>query len=242
MSVPFVDLHTHNLNFEASVLRINSLSLKDIVTLDLTPQDLKNPFSVGVHPWEALSVGEFKNHQSVFDPFWASPMCIGWGEVGLDRARADSYAEQLKLFTDQVRWVNEHQVQWLVIHNVRSQNEIFKVFKDEGFKGRALFHDYNGTSEEAKRLLAAGHILSLSSKILNPNTKAAKLISEFLLQEKSFPWGQVFLETDDGTHGIEELYMAFSQRLGQPLESVKENFFKHTPSEFLKLAIPSSSN
>lgn len=227
----YIDIHSHSLgSSDPDVFKINSVSLKDIVHLDLKPQDLIHPFTVGVHPWH-VEMSQSKNAPEILESFLTQDLCVGVGEIGLDRARKESYSLQQQVFTAQLRWAMEREQDFLVVHCVRTQNEILKTVKDLKFKGRILFHDYNGTDSEWRMLADKGYIVGLGAKILNPKTKAHRLIRSLTADHEKIPWGQFFLETDDGAVDIKELYIFLSQISQIPVDEIRKNFAQNMPSK-----------
>lgn len=226
----YVDMHTHQQSKDGNVWRLNSLSLSDLEK-DLSLDQIKNPFTVGVHPWECehYKAKDFKN---LWLPYVDSSLCLGLGEMGLDKARKNNYSEQLKIFKQQVHWANDLGVKFLVIHCVRAQNDILKIFKDLNYSGRALFHDFNGSHEELRQLFDHGHLISLGPKIFDPKTKAHKRLQSSFLDHEKIPWSSLFLETDDSSESIESLYEKLSQISEIPVEDLKEGFWNALESLF----------
>lgn len=236
--IPYVDFHTHDLSWDETIFRLNSLSLNDFkknisVSHLKNMSDLKNPFTVGIHPWD-VDVVDINHCDELWSEMLNHELCVGLGEIGLDKARPKSYQRQFEVFVDQVRRAKELGISWLVLHCVRAQNDVLKVLKDESFKGRAVFHDYNGSFEEGKRLLDLGYVVSLGSKILNPKTKAYQWLQQGLLSSSQIPWGQFFLETDDSSISVVDLYEGISQWTHFPIDELKAQFFTHLPTEFRK--------
>lgn len=232
--IPYIDLHSHDLGFSEEVLKLNSLSLWNLPKIDL--QDLKNPFTIGIHPWEILdsenAKGLFSENKNTLQEILALDLCVGVGEIGLDRAKEETtYDLQMQIFKEQVLWAIESQVKTLVVHCVRAQNDILKVIKDLNYKGQIIFHDYNGSAQEAQQVLDLGHIISLGRKILNPDTKAHKWLSAELKNPNSASWGQFFLETDDADKtNIEALYKQASLMGQMDALELQKKFHSHLPA------------
>lgn len=236
--VRYIDFHTHNFHFSEKIFRLNCFSLKDFNNPKI---EYKNPFTLGIHPWEAQSFTT-EDLDDLFKPLMKHKNYLGLGEIGLDRACDIDYEIQMRIFEKQVKWANENQINFIVLHCVRSQNEILKVLKEQRYLGQALFHDYNGSLEDWFKIKDKGYLISLGKKILNPQTKASRLVKEWTKQEEkstpsaSWPWGHAFLETDDQNgNSIEELYQYVSQELKLSPTDLKTSFINALPASMQKL-------
>lgn len=229
----FVDFHTHTKNSSSEITRLNSLSLKD--TQNIKPENtFVNPFTIGVHPWDVDDLIEM-DFKFKLTPYLKNTKCVGLGEMGLDRARMQNYDTQIKVFTEQVKWAVEQNIDFIVLHCVRAQNEILKILKDCKYQGTAVFHDYNGSIEDWLQLQEKGYIVSLGVKIFDSKTKAAKLVQSWQ-ENGEWPWGQAFLETDDH-HGEEifKLYEQVSKIMKIPVSELKARFISSLPQAMQKL-------
>lgn len=152
-------------------------------------------YSAGLHPWHLNE----KNFESAWENLTIHSIkknIIAIGECGLDRLHHDNYRLQEKAFTRQVRWANEISKP-LIIHAVRTHQDIIKLLREYGNRMPFIFHGFNNNKEIAEMILHAGGYLSFGKSIFNPSMESIF---------NNIPLNRLFLETDDSEYPIEQVY------------------------------------
>jgi len=109
------------------------------------------------------------------------------GEIGLDK-RVGSFEKQLGIFADQIN-VAQNLDKKVIIHSVKSHNEIIKTLKDSRFINGGIIHAFNGNADIAKTYIDMGFKLGIGGLISQPTSK---LHTTFLDIDPS----DIVLETD----------------------------------------------
>lgn len=123
-------------------------------------------------------------------PLWLgkeSPVAIG--ECGLDYAYAgaDKSAQQ-HLFGAQLALAREFNLP-IVIHAVRAVEDVIRMIRASGHR-RGMVHSFNGSQQQAHKLIDLGYKLSFGGAVTYPK---AKKLQELVA---SLPLEAVLLETD----------------------------------------------
>ena len=165
------------------------------------------PASVGIHPWDAAGA----DAESVREALGRAQAV---GEIGLDYLHPDRDA-QLRLFEQQLR-LAEAAGKPVVLHCVKAFDPTMTLLGR--FRLRAvIFHGFIGSPQQAARAVAAGYCLSFGPRSLrSPRTVRAL---------DTVPLERLFLETDDDPTPIETVYAEAAQRLGLPLDRLKEALY-----------------
>ncbi len=77
----------------------------------------------------------------------------------------------------------------MIIHSVKSHNEIIKTIKDNHFTKGGIIHAFNGNTDIAKAYIDLGFKLGIGGLISNPNSKLPKTL-------KNINPSSIVLETD----------------------------------------------
>ena len=171
--------------------------------------------SVGIHPWHAASgdLAEVEKHASSVDAI---------GEIGLDFACDVPREVQRVVFKAQLS-LAEQLGKPVVLHCVRAFEEVAKEVGRHHLKA-VIFHGFIGSVEQAKRAVAQGYYLSFGERTLHsPKTIEAL---------RSTPLPQLFIETDESSTPIEDIYAKIAElrgiRASELLEATLTNFHKVT--------------
>ncbi|MBT3984227.1 MAG: hypothetical protein HOE90_22925 [Bacteriovoracaceae bacterium] len=211
----FIDIHSHSI----SSVNFTIISI-DPRNIDL--DEMNTPFSIGLHPWwiDQLDLASFYSH---LPGYLSHPNCMALGEVGLDRSRGD-FDKQLEVFEGQLRVAGLTNIETVVLHCVRSFNEIISLIKKTNYSGNLVFHDFNGNREIVESLLKLPCFFSYGSKLFEPNSKGFKVFKEI-------PIDRLLFETDDSEERrIEEVYAKasclLSLELNELCDKISDNFGK----------------
>lgn len=186
------------------------------------------PYTLGLHPW----FDPVANWAHDFEAHVMAPNCVGLGEIGLDDKKGPSLKVQEERL-DQFLTLATHTPHRLYVFHAVGAFEKLEIRIRELFKltkqPAALFHDYSGSLEFAKKMLSLGPcFFSYSGKRLQRiaqgrETKTIRAFKELLPENLA-------LETDDGEFVIEEVYKLAEQIRGGPLVPNKfiTNYFRET--------------
>ncbi len=211
LEFPLVDVHTH---------QIPTASSKDIIVFAESPGLVKRPhhyqglYTFGFHPWCADKV-EIEEIETEFKERIKDSKLLAFGEMGLDRVCPIDLAMQNKIFVKQIDLCKQLQVPLIVLHSVRAHLDIISVIKKLKFQGALLFHDFNGDRVDLAKLATLGSecFFSLGDNLFRSNSSLVKNLSHLPLQN-------IFLETDDSTRSLVDVYHQFAEQSGQSMEEL----------------------
>ncbi|MCY1634930.1 TatD family hydrolase [Marinifilum sp. D737] len=207
-SIPYIDIHTHQADSDPEILSIVNRSISE----NKNELDRNQAYSIGIHPWdiEKLEIDSIDNY---LEDFFADKSSIAIGEIGLDKLIGTNFSIQEKFFTAQVQLAKLTQKP-VIIHCVKSQEELLRI-KQENDTGTAwVFHGYNKSLQLAKDLLKFGFFLSFGENLL----RNEKLQSVF----HDIPLDKIFLETDDKQIDIRKIYQKAAEIKGIEIDVLKE--------------------
>jgi TatD DNase family protein len=212
---PFIDIHTHQAHNSNAVVRVLNLMPGDPVPAFAG----RNFYSAGLHPWELLSEAENNHRLLMLEDALELDQVIFVGECGLDKVSDTDFQEQLRVFHAQVMMAEEYQKP-LIIHCVKSWNEIFDVYKENPPSVPWIFHGFNGSPELIKQFSENNIWFSFGEWLL----KAHKKTSESL---RVLPIEKVFFETDVFEGSIKLIYEKASEILEVPVEALKKSIWEN---------------
>ena len=165
----------------------------------------------GIHPWHAAScdIAEIER---------LAPSADAIGEIGLDYACAVPREVQLAVFLAQLI-LAEQLEKPVVLHCVRAFEDVMKEVGRYRLKA-VIFHGFIGPVEQAQRAVDQGYYLSFGERTFrSPKTIEAM---------RSTPLSHLFIETDESTTPIEEIYAKIAELRGitveELLKATEENF------------------
>ena len=172
----------------------------------------------GIHPYDAEGV----TTDSIFAIERTALEYDAIGEIGLDYSANINKEAQILVFKALLE-VARHLNKGVVIHCVKAFEEVMNILSRYNLPF-VIFHGFIGSPEQALRAAARGYYLSFGHRTF----RSPKSIEAL----KVTPANLLFLETDDSTINIEQIYRQASEVLGIPapmLECVtNENFERIT--------------
>jgi TatD DNase family protein len=177
------------------------------------------PLSVGIHPWQ---VGKTGIEDAIHEIETASISSIG--EIGLDYAIPGDRELQKTVFATQLRIAEKRRLP-VILHCVRAFEPVMEILKEYHLP-TVVFHGFIGSPEQAAMAVSAGYYLSFGERSLS-SLKTVEAL-------KAVPLEKIFLETDDATIPIGEIYARVAAILGIPLSELKEQLYKNYPDCFGK--------
>ena len=167
-----IDIHTHNIKSECSLISV-------------TPAEYPNLtggcFSVGIHPWYSDNVSD--SDLSLLADVAMCKNIYAIGECGLDSLRGAAIKRQKQIFEYHIR-LSEELSKPLIIHQVKTVDEIIFFRKKYSPSQRWLIHGFRGKPTMAEQLLKLGFDISFGP---NFNTETMRII----------PMKSLFLESDN---------------------------------------------
>ena len=206
----FINFHAHQIQPSENEIVVQSLFLQD--DLIVKPGD-KIFFTSGLHPWHA---DQLKSNELELrlEKLIAEKKIIAIGETGLDKIRGVNLEKQLEVFKTHIMIAEKHSLP-LIIHSVKSHNEVLKIKIDLNSKVPWVIHNFTGSEQIAKDLIHHGFYLSLCHHIQNNNSR----ISEYF---HTLPLNRLFFGTDDFNISIKGLYHTASIKFGISIEELKK--------------------
>ena len=124
--------------------------------------------SVGIHPWHTVDVTPSTIER--LNSLAAHPQIVAIGETGLDALKGASINIQTEIFRLHVA-LSEQYKKPLIIHCVKSFNEIIALKKELRPTMPWIIHGFRGKPQLATQLLNNGFYISLG-KHFNPESAA----------------------------------------------------------------------
>ena len=140
----YIDIHTH---------RKQEVDFIQIINLDLEqPCPVQGYYSYGIHPW-ALDNADFQLEEafSLLKERLQSPNVLALGEAGLDKMHKESFEQQIAVFERQID-LSEALQKPMILHDVKSHNEILALRKKHKAKQPWILHGFNGTEQDIRQL------------------------------------------------------------------------------------------
>jgi len=143
---------------------------------------------MGLHPCAVEE--DYQEQLAIIKEELYSGNYVGVGEIGLDHYWDKTFiAEQEKAFRIQIEWARELQLPF-VIHSRDSLDltiEIVTELQNGSLKG--IFHCFNGTLEQAKRIMNVNFMMGIGGVVTFKNAGVDKVV-------KQIPLDYLVLETD----------------------------------------------
>ena len=211
MELNFIDIHTHTTKSRDNLIQIVNLDLE-------SPCLEQGYYSYGIHPW-ALDNVDFQIEEalSLLEARLQSPNVLALGEAGLDKMHKASFERQIELFERQIE-LSEALKKPMILHDVRSHNEIITLRKKHKAQQPWIVHGFSGTEQDIKQLIGQGIYLSVGVSLLHSERKIYKSF-------KFIDLDYLFLETDMAEIGVEKVYEAAAKLLETDIVTLQKQIF-----------------
>ena len=217
----YIDNHTHiagNIEKKAEILQVFAVDpadwRDDAVLSDIVQAG--HHFTLGMHPKSIhrMNSTEFSkiarsNAQSL----------LAIGECGLDTLVSVAMHDQIEVFKQPAYLAKDYDKP-LVIHCVRSHDQIIRLHQEIKPNKAWIMHGFNRNPHIADSLIKQGFVLSFGKELLNDQHPLIPYISEL----RDIPF---FLETDGKDIHIEHLYKRCSQLLNIDISTLKQQIATH---------------
>ena len=174
-----VDAHSHIFSPDA------------IVNIGIGDTFVGETCSMGVHPWDTIDRDVALRDMETLARQCDNKHIVAIGEAGLDRLRGGDMEFQMSVFVAQVE-LSEKIGKPLIIHAVRTLNEILKVRQTSGSTMPWIIHGFRGEKAKAEKVLSTGIHLSIGEKFS-------------LATIAAIPDDELIIETDESTLTIGEI-------------------------------------
>ena len=98
------------------------------------------------------------------------------GEIGLDK-RIGLFDKQIEFFKDQLLIAQKNKSK-VIIHSVRSHQEVIKIIKKINFKNGGIIHAFNNNFQIAQEYIKLNFTLGIGTLISHPKSKIRKDIDK----------------------------------------------------------------
>ncbi len=210
----WVNLHTHK------ELPYGVVGIRNIDNLH-EPLSDKGFYSIALHPWKITDtnwINAFKDITQI--SLKQSIKAIG--ECGFDKFKGNSTLQD-SAFLRHIE-LSEFLKKPLIIHSVGGENKILEYRKKTRPLQPWIIHSFIGNSQTAKELARNSIYCSFSSRSLMHK----KTMEVF----KQYPSHLSFLETDDSSTSIEQVYQQASILLNIEIEKLKSLYYNNFKNLF----------
>lgn len=203
------DIHTHQLATQPAT-QLLSCSLRDKESP--TFQQAVH-LSVGIHPWYLTEEDFPAQQQWIQERLSCDSRIIALGEGGLDKVCTTPMEVQERAFRWLIELAETHQLP-LIIHCVKCTAELIRLKKEYRPVSPWVIHGFRGKPQQAQEYLHHGFYLSFGEHY------AVQSIRET-------PLDHLFIETDESTTPIDQLYQQAAENKQIPLKKLKESVFEN---------------
>jgi TatD DNase family protein len=205
----FIDIHTHSAGQPDDVIQIINLFPEQLIP-QLAAQSF---YSLGWHPWY-LKKENNDAYLKIISKGGIKPQILAIGECGLDRLSEVSFEYQTEVFKQQAL-IAERIQKPLLLHCVRSANEIIKLKKDIKPKMPWIIHGYNSNLVTGRELIRHGFFISIGVDLMKDFSNTLKFLPEI-------PLDRLFFETGDVDIHVEKVYREAASQLDIDLKTLKQ--------------------
>jgi TatD DNase family protein len=210
----YINIHGHR-----QADNIEEWVMMNLMAKDFPPEDIDNGYySVGFHPYNVDKADEEETLERVRKAV-EHPRILAIGEIGLDKSIKAAMDDQIRIFEKQVEIAEAAKLP-LILHVVRSFNEIITFMKTHQPQSPMIIHGYNGGVQMAEDLVEAGFLISFGQAITGEHSKIIEAL-------QVVPLEKMFLETDEGDMDIRELYQFAAEVKGVGLDHLRMQIFEN---------------
>lgn len=208
--MPYINIHTHKAAFQYPAI-INLHHHFEAV-------EKAGLYSIGLHPWYITNDWPQQLEQVI--KYVTQPHVVAIGECGLDKICDTDFHLQQSCFQSQVQLANECNKP-LIIHCIKAFDEVLLQLKNA--KVPAVFHGFVKSLQLAQQIINAGHYISLGKAL--QQSRMQQVIS-------CLPPEKIFLETDDASVTIEQVYQWAAQALSIDIDLLSLQIRKNAQKVF----------
>jgi len=210
MNLP-LDIHTHQVPADA----YTAIQNRYPETFD---EQAEGWFSVGIHPWKITDYQHRYPWQEL-QHLCSLPQVVAIGEAGLDKLCGVPMDEQEKVFIRQAEMAEELNKP-LIIHLVKSADEIIRIRKTLKPAVSWIIHGFRGKPAQAQQLLSHGFCLSFGVQY-HPQSMQIT------------PLSKLFLETDEADVDFSSLLQRAAEIKGISIDELQSVLKENVRNAFL---------
>lgn len=162
--------------------------------------------SIGIHPWYVTADDIEEQTEWIKQTAINDKRVIAIGECGTDKLCNTDINLQYEAFCNCITLSEELKLP-LIIHSVKTSNEIIKLRKSIKPKQAWIIHGFRGKPEQALQYLSNGFYLSFGKLY---NTESIKIT----------PHDRLLFETDECTENITEIITNTAETLDIPTDKL----------------------
>lgn len=204
-----LDIHTHRLP------KVPSETLLSCSMWNMPLPTHTVYLSAGIHPWYISEADYISQIEWVKQMIAHDTRTLAIGEAGLDKRCQTSFELQQKVFLELISLAESYQFP-LIIHAVKSYNELISLKKEYNPHSAWIIHGFRGKRELAQSLVGQGFYLSFGARY-NPEAL------------QGIPANRILIETDEANLPVQTLYRQAARLL-------------HTTSEELTATVQQTIN
>lgn len=123
-------------------------------------------YSIGIHPMEVEKENSLDQIEQIFEDELKNKYSklIAIGETGLDYHFDYPVELQKKYFLEQIKLANKYELP-IIIHSRESQEDVYKILKENMVKKAGIMHYYSGTSEMSKKFIEMGYYIGVGGPV-----------------------------------------------------------------------------
>lgn len=197
-----LDIHTHTISKAENNAVYSHSAIEENV-----PDSVKY-ISLSIHPWYLTEDNISVQLQSLKDSINKDKRVVAIGECGIDKLCDTPLSLQLYAFEEAAKIACDNSLP-LIIHAVKSSNEIINIRKKIGDESTWIIHGFRGKAELAAEYLRYNINLSFGEKY---NSESLKKV----------PIRNLFIETDESKLSIEEISKRIAKDYGFKWEELKK--------------------
>ena len=213
----FINVHTHLAQDE------NVINIQHVHAGELDEETSKGLFSVGFHPWY-IQESSWKEKLEKMRTEVKHPAVLAIGESGLDKVYETPFSLQVDVFTAMIE-LSEATKKPLIIHCVRSFQEIIELHKKIKPQLPWIIHGFNRNQNIASSLLDQGIMLSFGAEVMKQESPILEVL-------KNIPSTDFFLESDNKEISMDELYSKAASIRNENVEDMKVILFNNFKTVF----------
>ncbi len=210
----YIDIHRHSSNPGKADIMLRNLYPEEIGEIQ---QD--KFYSVGLHPWHIAS-SDYNSELDAVSKASKINEVLAIGETGLDKGIDTDIQIQTDIFHEHIE-IAKTANKPIIIHCIKAYNDLVKTRKESKHSQPWIIHWFNASPEMGKDLIRKNCYLSFGISLFKENSKARKTFIEE-------PLDRIFLETDDASVTIAEVYHKAAELKGISKElldlQIKKNF------------------
>lgn len=192
------NFHTHNRSEENGIF--------NYFPGEILPDSGK--FSCGIHPWNFSK--NYNKDLLIIDVLAKEKKLVAIGETGFDPKSPMEIDLQTKIFLKHVEISEKYNLP-LIIHCVKYFHVLAQIKNKIKPQESWIIHGFNSKTSLLQNLVKAGFYFSIAGNLLKNSKKATDFFA-------IVPINKIFIETDDSSEDINELYNFAATYLGLSIE------------------------